>query len=90
VFSSMSCIQEEGMSSLSSEGEQGSVRRTGHRRVDRVDAAFVQRHLVTWRIMHERYAEPPMELTLHFTSLAPLSQPCILSPHIYFDEVSND
>jgi hypothetical protein len=36
------------MSSLSSEGEQGSVRRTGHRRVDRVDAAFVQRHLVTW------------------------------------------
>ena len=27
-----------------------------------------------------RYAEPPLELTLHFTSLALLSQPCILSP----------
>jgi hypothetical protein len=83
VFSSMSCIQEEGKSSLSSEGEQGSVRRTGHRRVDRVDAAFVQRHLVTWRIMHERYAEPPMEHSLHFTSLHLLLSPSLAYSHPY-------
>ena len=56
------------MSSLSSEGEQGGVRRTGHRRVDRVDAAFVQRHLVTWRIMHEICrAAHGTHTSLHFT-----------------------
>jgi hypothetical protein len=66
-------------------GARERLSKQSHRRVDRVDAAFVQRHLVTWRIMHKicRAAHGS------HTSLALLSQPSTLSFHIHFDRVFN-
>jgi hypothetical protein len=69
---------------------------TGHWRVDRVDAAFVQRHPVTWRIMHEicraahRRHTSPSFTSLYLTYVFPLlSQLSRIPPRrIHLDEFS--